>query len=301
MLNNKEWKLIKFAAGADNCNIGDDCAVWEKKSLVITTDHMCEGVHFDLSFMPPNAVGWRLMAANASDILSMGSRPVCYLLNIAVPKGKIETAEKMISGIKQFASNYDISLIGGDTTGGKYFTVGVTMFGEKPEKPLLRSGAKPGDTVYLSAPVGLSKCGYFHVKNKTDGFELSKKRFLFPDPFTTMPISFRDINSAIDISDSLITELELLSRSSNVKIEVDYDMIPIEDDVKKSAVLLKIPLEEIIFGSGEEFVLLFTSDKLITGSYPVGKIIESKEPEVEVFNKNGAIDLTAVAVFNHLS
>lgn len=299
MLKNKEWDIINLITGGNNPFTGDDCAVWNEKSLVVTTDHMCEGIHFDLSFMPAEAVGWRLMAANASDIISMGSIPTHFLFNIAIPKNGYEIAAKIISGVKQFAQKYKIELMGGDTTSAHSFTVGATMFGEKPAKPLLRNGALPGDTVFLASHTGLSKCGFIHLKNGSGGFEGSKNRFLFPDPFQYIPEPLNKINCAIDISDSLKSELELISIASNVGLEIDFDKIPVHEEVKQTAELYSLPVQDLILGSGEEFILLFTSDSIIKGAYPIGKVIYSKEPTVEITSKNSRIDLSAIPTFSH--
>lgn len=299
MLKNKEWDIINLITGENNPFTGDDCAVWNERSLVVTTDHMCEGVHFDLSFMPPESVGWRLMAANASDIISMGSIPTHFLFNIAIPENRYDVAGKIITGVKKFARKYNIVLLGGDTTGAGSFTIGATMFGEKPEKPLLRSGALPGDTVFLASYTGLSKCGLIHLKNGSDGFEESKNRFLFPDPFKYIPESLHKINCAIDISDSLKSELELISVASNVGLEINFDEIPVHEEVKQTAGLYSIPVQDLILGSGEEFILLFTSDHIIKEAYPIGKVIYSKEPKVEITSKNSCVDLSAIPIFSH--
>ena len=292
MLNNREWELINFAKGEKNAFIGDDCAVWNEKSLVVTTDHFCENVHFDLSFMPAEAVGWRLMAANASDVISMGSRPTHYLLNIAVPEGGFENAKKMIEGIHNFAEKYGVLLLGGDTTAAEKFTLGVTMFGDKPEKPLLRSAAKPGDFVYLAAETGLSLCGFKALKNKLTGFEKSVERFLYPDPFKHIPNKINELNAAIDISDSLMSELRLLCNLSNVSIEIDFDKIPVHEEVKIYSSRFDVPLERLLFGSGEEFIMLFTADHKIDGAFEIGK-------KLEIIGKNGVIDADSVKLFSH--
>ena len=301
MLNNKEWTLINKIAGINNPFTGDDCAVWNEKDLVVTTDHMCENYHFDLSFMSPNSIGWRLMAANASDIISMGSKPTHCLINIAVPKEKTAIADGMVKGIKNFSDKYGIQIIGGDTTGADLFMLGATMFGERPAKPLLRSGAKPGDFVYIATQTGLSKCGFIHLKNDTPGFELSKKKFLYPDPFEVAPSSFDGINSAIDISDSLLSELQLLSKSSKVKIKVDIESLPLNIEVEKTAKLLKIGVEELLLGSGEEFSLLFTSAMNLDWGHKIGKVYETKEPKVEIFSKNSLFNADIIKPFNHFS
>jgi len=301
MLNNKEWMLIKKVTGNNNPFTGDDCAVWNEKNLVVTTDHMCENYHFDLSFMPPDSIGWRLMAANASDIISMGSKPTHCLLNIAAPREKTDIADGMIEGIRNFTDKYGIKIIGGDTTGADLFMIGATMFGEKPDKPLLRSGAKPGDFVYIATHTGLSKCGLLHLKKNTPGFELSKKKFLYPDPFETAPPSFEGINSAIDISDSLVSELQLLSKSSKVKIKINIEAIPVNIEVEKTAQLLKTSIEELILGSGEEFSLLFTTEMDLKWGHKIGKVYETKEPKVEIFSKDRLFNIDLVKTFDHFS
>ena len=299
MLNNREWELINFAKGSKNAFIGDDCAVWNEKSLVVTTDHFCENVHFDLSFMPPESVGWRLMAANASDVIAMGSRPTHYLLNIAVPEDGFENAKKMIGGIQGFAEKYGIALLGGDTTAAEKFSLGVTMFGEKPEKPLLRSAAKPGDFVYLAAETGLSLCGFKALKQNLRGFENSVERFLRPDPFLHIPNKINELNAAIDISDSLLSELKLICTLSNVSMEIDFDKIPINKEVAEYSRLFSFPLENLVFGSGEEFIMLFTADHKIDGAFEIGRVLCKKERQLEIISKNRTIDIDSIKLFSH--
>ena len=299
MLNNREWELINFAKGGENAFIGDDCAVWNEKSLVVTTDHFCENVHFDLSFMPAEAVGWRLMAANASDVIAMGSIPTHYLLNIAIPDGGFENAKRMIEGIHNFAGKYNIALLGGDTTAAEKFTLGVTMFGDKPAKPLLRSAAKPGDFVYLAAETGLSLCGYKALKHKIPGFEKSVERFLYPDPFKYIPNKINELNAAIDISDSLMSELRLLCNLSNVSIEIDFDKIPVNEEVAKYSSTYSEPLERLLFGSGEEFIMLFTAGHKIEGAFEIGKVTDKPGQKLEIIGKNGVVSADSVKLFSH--
>ncbi len=299
MLNNREWELINFAKGEKNAFIGDDCAVWNEKGLVVTTDHFCENVHFDLSFMPAEAVGWRLMAANASDVISMGSRPTHYLLNIAIPDGGFENAKKMIEGIHNFAEKYSIALLGGDTTAAEKFTLGVTMFGEKPERPLLRSAARPGDLVCLAAETGLSLCGYKALKKGIDGFEKSKERFLYPDPFLHVPNNINKLNAAIDISDSLLSELRLLCALSGVSIEIDAGKIPVNREVALGSELFSIPLFNLLFGSGEEFILLFTADHKPDNAFEIGKVTDRPGQQLEIIYEHRVVNADSIKLFSH--
>lgn len=299
MLKNREWDIIGHITDKKDKYIGDDCAVWDEFGLVVTTDHMCEGTHFDLSFMSPESVGWRLMAANASDIISMGSIPTHFLLNIAVPSKDLNITKRIIDGINRFADRYNIEILGGDTTSASSITIGATMFGKKPEKPLLRSSAKPGDNVYICDTVGLSYCGLYHLKNGNEGFEESKNKFLFPDPFITKPKDLGNINCAIDISDSLISELILIAGASDVSFEINSENIPIHPEAAKTAQIIGVPVENIIFTSGEEFSLIVTSSKKIKGLYNIGSVKDQGDKRVEITTKNGVVDSSSFSVFDH--
>ena len=301
LLTNKEWDIIRYITEKKDRYIGDDCAVWEEFGLVVTTDHMCEGTHFDLSFMPPESVGWRLMAANASDIISMGSVPTHFLLNIAAPSKDLTISKKIIDGVNRFADKYSIDILGGDTTSASSITVGVTMFGKKPERPLLRSSAKPGDLVYICEPLGLSRCGLYHLKNGNEGFDESKNKFLYPDPFTTSPKEFKDINCAIDISDALISELELISKASDVSIEINLESVPIHPEVTKTADIIGVSVEQMVFTSGEEFSLIVTSKEKLKGLYNIGFIKDSGKNKIEIISKDAVTDSSSFSVYDHFS
>ncbi len=300
MLENKEWDIIRSLANAgerDNPFIGDDCAFWREKNLFVTTDHMVEGHHFDLSFMPPETVGWRIMAANASDVISMGSKPTHFLLNIAIPSERYETGRKILEGIQKFAQTHGITLMGGDTTGGNSFFIGVTMFGEKKCEPWLRSGAKPGDRIFIASHPGLSLTGFIALKQGYDGFEESKKRFLSPDPYPLAPKSGK-IHGAVDISDSLVSELKLISGFSKVGLSVDIDKIPVHPEVRKMAKLEDVPVEKLLLTSGEEFFLLATSPETIENFYEIG-MVEDENGEVNYIKNGSPFDPSDFNAYSH--
>jgi len=301
MLKNKEWDIIRYITKGKDRYIGDDCAVWDEVGLVVTTDHMCEGTHFDLSFMPADSVGWRLMAANASDIISMGSMPTHFLLNIAAPPEKTKIVTKIIDGITKFSNKYGIEILGGDTTSAEKITVGATMFGKKTKKPLLRSTAEKGDAIFICEAPGLSECGLYHLKNGTPGFEKSKEKFLYPDPFKTRPQDLETANCAIDISDSLLSELNLISKASNLGITIDIEKIPIHEEVLRTARLKKISAHEIVLTSGEEFSLILTSSKKLKDIYHIGFINDSGDNEVDITSKDGVVDCSSFSIFIHFS
>jgi len=304
VLNNREWSIISSLSslpGGDEL-IGDDCAYWEEKQLLLTTDHMVENHHFDFNFMPPETVGWRVMAANASDILAMGARPEFFLLNLAIPEKSYDVAEELVSGIKKFALQYDIKVMGGDTTGGDIFFIGITMIGRKGPSVWKRDGAKPGDRLFIGSYPGLSRAGFMHLKKGVQGFPNSKNRFLKPDPFLHLPSEKNEnleITSAIDISDSLISELTLISRFSAVSIEVDYDAIPLHEEVVESSKIHNIPIYDLLLGSGEEFFMIVTSPRDVPGFFEIGKIVEKQSEELIIKKDGSEFDWKKVSVFSH--
>lgn len=298
-LSNKEWNIISSMLPKEDPLefIGDDCAIWRDKNILITTDHMAEGHHFDFSYMPAHAIGWRLMAANASDIIAMGSRPNYFLLNVAAPKERFSELEEILRGIRDFATRYNITIMGGDTTGGSAFFLGVTMFGEKQETPWERSSARVGDKVFIAHYPGLSKAGLYHLQQGNDGFDEAKERFLYPDPFSFAPFC-GSIHAAIDISDSLYSELQLISSFSGVSVEIDLDKIPLHNEVVQTARMMGCTPEQLMLSSGEEFFLLVTSPDDVVGFFEIGKVTAKGESNV-IYKKNGSYTDPAVDIYAH--
>ena len=173
------------------------------------------------------------------------------------------------------------------------------MFGDKPEKPLLRSSAKPGDFVYLAAETGLSLCGYKALKKGVNGFEKSKESFLYPDPFLHIPSKINELNAAIDISDSLLSELRLLCALSNVSITINADKIPVHEEVKLGSGIFSIPLLNLLFGSGEEFIMLFSADHKIEGAFEIGRVTDKPGQKLEIIYKNSVVDADSIKLFSH--
>jgi thiamine-monophosphate kinase len=298
MLDNIEWKIINKIS-KDNCFIGDDCVFLEKENQLITTDQFVEHIHFDFNFMPAKSIGWRLMAANASDVLAMGGKPEKFLLNFAIPKEKISLGEKVIDGIIEFANEYNIKIIGGDTTSSENCFFAVTMIGTPENKIWFRSNLKENDDIYIAHYPGLSKCGFIALKNKISGFEESKERFLYPDPFRYFPF-FGEINGAIDLSDSLFSELTILAKASNKLIKIDLDLIPIHKEIKNICQKTGKNYLEFIMGGGEEFFLILSSPKEIPGFFKIGKVFKG-EGKVELYKKNRIISHNNFNIFNHFS
>lgn len=301
MLDNREWGFIRELMAVDDPKrpfIGDDCAVWDDRRLLVTTDHMAEGVHFDLSFMPPDAVGWRLMAANASDILAMGGRPSHFTLNLAIPADRQEAARGIIEGIKRFATAYSITCIGGDTTAASSFFIGATMFAPLPAAPWRRSGARPGDRIFLAGHPGLSRAGLLRLQRGEPGAEKAKQRFLYPAPFDQIPVTGTP-SAAIDLSDSLVSELTLLAGASGVSMEIAAERIPVHPEVAAAARELQVPLDELLFSSGEEFFLIVCSPHAQPEMFEIGTVTERRDHALFVTRDGRPLDIAALPVWDH--
>lgn len=290
-----------FTKRNKNNFIGDDCAIWQKKGLLVTTDQMVESVHFDFDFMNPKDVGWRLMAANASDIIAMGGRPTHYLCNIAIPKDKQSQALDIIDGISDFAQYGKIALLGGDTTTAESFFLAITMFGEIEDSLWKRSGAQVGDYLLLAEMPGLSLSGLHHLKKGNgDHFPNSTTRFLRPNPYTALPEKCDGITAAIDISDSLLSEVAILAKQSGVTIDIALEKVPRHSEVIETAQKYNIPLEQLLLGSGEEFFLVATAKEPLDGWHTIGKVVPKKEKiDVSVSENGNPVSIDDITPFSH--
>lgn len=308
MKNDTESEIIKIFSSLqkEDCKlIGDDCAVLKDRDLVITTDHFAENHHFDFSYMPADSVGWRLMAANASDILSMGLKPEYFLLNLAVPDNRRTIIKDIYKGISDFSKKYGIHIAGGDTTASDSVFISITMFASTDGNSVWkRSTAQPGDNIFIPSnpPPGGALTGFLALSENIEGFKQSKKRFLYPDPFETEVDNNLKINSAIDISDGLLRELSLISRASGANISVNLDSFPCSEELKKAAEQFKKPLWEIQLTSGEEFFLVLSSpEENIPFYVKIGEVKERGKGNVRFFKNGNIFNPDISSVFKHFS
>jgi len=265
--------------------IGDDAAVYvpaEGKVQVVTTDALIEGVHFDLTFVSMRNLGWKAMVVNLSDLAAMLATPRYALITVAIPrKISVEMMENLYIGIKSACNEFNFSLIGGDTTTTfGNMAISVTMIGEanKDEIPY-RSGAKIGDYICVTGTLGLSYAGLKillrekkkfmeaeHKQNFKPNFEPFLKaieKHLRPIPRLDIAGKLKDlkvkVNSMIDISDGLSSDLKHICRQSGVGAEIYETSLPVDDLVKKIA---KEEFNEdylmYVLHGGEDYELLFT-------------------------------------------
>ena len=236
--------------------IGDDCAVLQIRpgeQVLVTTDLCVEGVHFRREWHPAHSVGHRCLARGLSDIAAMGGRPVACFLSLAVPSTLPQKwMEEFLRGLLQLAGKFGVTLSGGDTSSGEKITADIVVLGTIPVgKGLLRSGARPGDQIYVTGELG----GSAAVLNRLfAGKKIRPRRddrHFYPNPRVEVGQWLRQRNLAsamIDLSDGLSVDLAHLCEESRVSALVEANAIP----VSKPATL-----DQALHG-GDDYELVFT-------------------------------------------
>ena len=275
--------------------IGDDSAVIKTgrdENVLLTTDMMVEGVHFDFRWTTPFQLGFKLVSVNVSDVYAMGGIPEFFLLNFAAP-GKTSLAffSRLFDGIKKAAEVYGLSLVGGDVSSADKVVLSATVTGHAP-RVLSRRGARAGDRIYVTGFLGDAACGLEIMKrikrpveiekDKKAGFGLEWtsalpliRRHLMPR--AVKPDRFIDKASAmIDVSDGLLIDLSRLCRESRVGAVIHAERIPVSGALRKAAGFLGVDADEMALSGGEDYELLFTArEDTKIRAFCVGEIVTS--------------------------
>jgi thiamine-monophosphate kinase len=266
-----EFELIEryFRRATPNAVMGpgDDCALLAPRpgmQLAISCDMLVEGRHF-LSTVAPERLGHKALAVNLSDLAACGARPVAYTLALSMPRADADWLEGFSRGLHALADAHGCELVGGDTTAGP-LNVCITVFGETPAGgALLRSGARPGDEVWVSHPldggVGDARLALevFRGRIALEGtpFDQVRRAMELPQPRVALGLALRGLASAaIDVSDGLLGDLSHLLRRSGVGAAIDVDAVP------RSAVLAAQPQavqRECTLAGGDDYELVFTA------------------------------------------
>ena len=219
--------------------VGDDCAVYDTPRNVdqlVSTDMMVEGIHFSESTTSPFDVGYRLGAANISDIAAMGGTPRHMVVSIAVPKGRPTSyVEDVYNGLRNICTDYDVNIIGGDTVSTEGpFVISATVLGDVPQhQAVLRSGAQDGNAVFITNYLGLSYVGLHSLLEGSMDYPVSQSVHQRPIPHVECGIIARDLGatSMNDISDGLSSELNEIAKASQVTMYIDESKLPIHPEV----------------------------------------------------------------------
>lgn len=262
----KEAELIARAKELFSPRIGDDAAVIDGQ--VFTADMLVEDVDFTRA-TPLRFVARKALAVNLSDLAAMGAQPQYALLSLALPSA--DQADELLTSFAEMAKQYAIEIIGGDFSRAEKLTIAITAIGRVVTRALLRSGAKPGDRVYLSRPVGGSATGLALITagGGTPGTyaerefaESAIRRQLDPEPEVALGLklaNIEQITSCIDVSDGLSSDLHHLCDASSCGAEIDRERIPVFPDLLTFGPRLGISVRDAVLHGGEEYALLFTS------------------------------------------
>ncbi len=258
--------LRSAASGAKlRPGIGDDAAVVPpsgKADWVLSSDASLEGVHFLADTHPADSVGYKALARATSDLAAMGATPRFFLLTLALPLSRTGAwLDRFLKGLRSAAQRFGMTLIGGDTTRSRRIFISITVVGRvAPGRAITRSGARPGDRIYVSGTLGAAQLGLWMIKRASGG-RSRLTAHLYPRIRIELGawLAREGVASAmIDISDGLSTDLGRLCRASGVGARIRADRIPcvqIPAGGRRPSALdpLKLALD-----GGEDYELLFT-------------------------------------------
>ena len=261
-------------------SIGDDAAVLDHfgKQIVVTTDLLIEGVHFDMVYTPLTHLGYKSVIVNLSDVYAMNAMPAQITLSIGISnRFSVEALEEFYEGVYAACEKYNVDLVGGDTTtSNKGFIISVTAIGEViPDRFVKRDGAKKGDLVCVSGDLGAAYLGLLLMEREKKIFMESPsvqpdlesqdyilRRLLKPEARKDI-ISFFEENdilptSMMDISDGLSSEILHICKQSNVGCVLHEDKIPVDEASRQFAFKLDLDPTACALSGGEDYELLFT-------------------------------------------
>jgi len=240
--------------------IGDDGAVLVPtpgNELVMVMDTLVEDVHFP-SGTDPADIGYRAVAVNLSDIAAMGATPRWMTLALSLQTANEEWLELFSEGMFAAAAEYDVALVGGDTTHANQVVVTVQISGEVAAgAAILRSGAHPGDIVYVTGTVGDAAAGLYGLINGESVRELAN-RFARPSARVKYGQCLPGVaTAAIDVSDGLFADLGRLLTASGVGAEIDIGQLPISTALSENFTLER--QRSFALGGGDDYELCFTA------------------------------------------
>ncbi len=242
---------------------GDDAAAIDlgDRYLVVSTDVITRTSHIP-DGMTDWQVGWSAAAVNFSDIAAMGARPLGLVMAYTLPRDMPFTRLESISqGVNDCCQAVGADLLGGDTKEGTGIVLAGTALGlVDKDRILLRRGAREGDMIAVTGPLGLSAAGYAAIRNDIDA-PLAVKALLEPQPRTAEGMvlsSSGKVTSCMDITDGLAYSIGELSRQSGTGFEVVWESIPVGDGVAEVARKSGVPLEDLVLHFGGDYELLFT-------------------------------------------
>ncbi len=281
--------------------IGDDAAAWDIGAgvMVSTTDTMVEGVHFIPATTPWSDAGWKVMAANLSDLAAMGAAPLCAMVTLGLPSQlALSAVEELYEGMLEACTRYRLLLVGGDIVDTPHFFVTVALSGACAEVPLTRASARPGDALAVTGPLGGSAGG---LRLLESGAELGSEwaqalmrahRRPTPRVEEGQRLLHAGVRCAMDVSDGLVTDLTKMCRASGVGARLDAVRVPVDPALARTA---SGDALQLALNGGEEYELLFAGtsaliERMVTElgrGAVVGEVTASNPGRVSVVDGEG--------------
>jgi thiamine-monophosphate kinase len=246
--------------------IGDDAALFSPRrgyETILTCDWFLEGAHFLRDKHPADSVGWKCLSRAVSDIAAMGGEPRCFLLSLAIPETYTgRWLDEFLAGLRRAARKFKCPLAGGDTTQRREILINVTVVGEvRSARALRRSGAQPGDILFVSGRLGEAELGLkrLRAKSRIRKNDPALQKHLYPDPRIALGrwlTDHRIATAMMDLSDGLSTDLPRLCAASKVGARLEASRI--------AAVSLpnppvgKVDALDLALNGGDDYELLFT-------------------------------------------
>ena len=316
-------RFFKRPARRAALGVGDDCALLNPTpgmQLAISTDLLLEGRHF-LSTVDPVRLGHKALAVNLSDLAACGARPLAFTLALALPEAIDAWLEGFSRGLFALADAHDCELIGGDTTRGP-LAICITVFGEVPPgQALLRSGARPGDDLYVSGTLGDARLALEVFRGTRSvpqaAFDAARERMEQPTPRVALGLALRGVaTAAADISDGLVGDLGHILKASGAGAWIDTSIainliaargyLTLEGGQSDAEFAL-----ECVLAGGDDYELVFTAPPearnrvkaaAVQTQTPVTRIgrIEA-EPGLRLVDGSGAPVAGRFTSFDHFS
>jgi thiamine-monophosphate kinase len=252
--------------------IGDDAAIISpggRAEWVLSCDTFLEDVHFRLKTHPPDSVGYKALARATSDLAAMGATPRFFLLTLAVPSAHTSAwLDAFLKGMARAARELDITVIGGDTTQSRTVFISITVLGEiAPRRALTRSGARPGDIIYVSGKLGRAQLG-LELVLRGHARDRKLRALVQPHLYPKIHVELgswlaqqRIATSAMDLSDGLSTDLARLCAASKVGAKIHASKLPaiaIPTEAARKLNQRKLDPLQLALHGGDDYELLFT-------------------------------------------
>lgn len=273
-------KNFKIGQKSTIKGIGDDAAVMDfgNNKVVLTTDLLIEGVHFDLSYMPLKHLGYKAVMVNLSDVYAMNAKATQITVSIAISnRFPLEAVEELYAGIELAAKNYNVDVVGGDTTSSVTgLILSISAIGIAKEKDIVyRNGAQPNDLLVVSGDLGGAYMGLQVLEREKEVFKVNPnnqpdlenysyiiERQLKPEARKDIVKLLKDLdvkpNAMIDISDGLSSEIIHICKQSKVGCDLYENKIPLDPQVISTCEEFNIDSTMIALSGGEDYELLMT-------------------------------------------